>query len=103
MNLVKPFGNYELLNTRSTAKNLNEMHRRHVIIIEVHGIDTIDHLVWLIVLKSKLGSAVWSPDQLPYTAITVYTDIGVHHDVSLPQHAIIRGVRHALDIKSKCN
>ena len=32
INLVKPFGNYAQLNTRSTAKNLNELRtgRKHV-------------------------------------------------------------------------
>ena len=30
INLVMPFRNYELLNTRSTAKNLHELRRIHV-------------------------------------------------------------------------
>ena len=38
INLVKPFRNYALLNTRSTAKNLNELLGRHLSIILVHGI-----------------------------------------------------------------
>ena len=33
INLLKPFGNYALLNTRNTAKNLIELRSRHVAVI----------------------------------------------------------------------
>ena len=48
--LVKPFGKYGLLNTRSTAKNLHELHSRRDHNLRIH---TIDHHVCLIVLKVK--------------------------------------------------
>ena len=33
--------------------------------------------------------SMFSPDQLPYTTIAVYSDIGVYYDASLPKQAII--------------
>ena len=37
-----------------------------------------------------------SPDQLPYTTIAVYSNIGVYYDANLPKRVIIREVRCAL-------
>ena len=38
-----------------------------------------------------------SPDQLPYTTMAVYSDIGVYYDANLPKRVIIREVRCVLD------
>ena len=45
----------------------------------------------------NMGSDIYSPDQLPYTTIAVYSDIGVYYDANLAKRVIMREVRFALD------
>ena len=53
INLVKPFGNYALLNTGSTAKNLRSRHDHN---LSAWSQYYIDHLVCLIESQSYPGS-----------------------------------------------